>query len=122
MLARNPAEMVELPRQARKEMLALSPKEATEFLKAAAADRWGVLFAFALATGMRPEEYLGLQWKEVDLEHGVVAVRRALVWRSTGGGWYFGEPKTARSRRQIPYPLQPCEYSQSIAGSKWKSD
>lgn len=104
MLARNPAEMVELPRQARKEMMALSPKEATEFLKAAAVDRWGVLFAFALATGMRPEEYLGLQWKDVDLEHGVVIVRRALVWRSIGGGWYFGEPKTARSRRQIPLP------------------
>jgi integrase len=104
MLARNPAELVELPRQARKEMLALSPKEATEFLKAAAADRWCVLFAFALATGTRPEEYLGLQWKDVDLEHGVVTVRRALVWRSTGGGWYFGEPKTARSRRQIPLP------------------
>ncbi|HWT00030.1 MAG TPA: tyrosine-type recombinase/integrase [Pyrinomonadaceae bacterium] len=104
MLARNPAELVELPRQARKEMLALSPKEATEFLKAAVPDRWGVLFAFALATGMRPEEYLGLQWKDADLEHGVVTVRRALVWRSTGGGWYFSEPKTARSRRQIPLP------------------
>lgn len=104
MLARNPAELVNLPRQVRKEMQALSPKEATEFLKAAVEDRWGVLFAFALATGMRPEEYLGLQWKDVDLAHGIVTVRRALIWRSTGGGWYFGEPKTARSRRSIPLP------------------
>ena len=104
MLARNPAELVNLPRQARKEMQAFSPTDATEFLKAAAEDRWGVLFAFALATGMRPEEYLGLQWKDVDLERGVVTVRRALIWRSTGGGWYFGEPKTARSRRSIPLP------------------
>lgn len=104
MLARNPAELVELPRQARKEMHALSPAEAAEFLKAARQDRWGGLFAFALATGMRPEEYLGLQWKDVDLDRGVVTVRRALVWRSTGGGWYFSETKTARSRRQIPLP------------------
>jgi integrase len=104
MLARNPAELVELPRQARKEMQALSPTEAAEFLKAAASDRWGVLFAFALATGLRPEEYLGLQWKDVDLERGIVTIRRALVWRSIGGGWYFGEPKTTRSRRQIPLP------------------
>jgi integrase len=104
MLSRNPAEMVNLPRQARKEMHALSPTEAIEFLKAAAQDRWSVLFAFALATGMRPEEYLGLQWKDVDLDKGVVTVRRALVWRATGGGWYFGEPKTARSRRSIPLP------------------
>jgi integrase len=103
MLARNPAEAVELPKQSRKEMSALSPKEAAEFLKAAAQDRFGVLFAFALATGMRPEEYLGLQWKDVDLERGTVTVRRALVWREKGG-WYFGEPKTARSRRSIPLP------------------
>ena len=26
------------------------------------------------------------------------------MWRSTGGGWYFSETKTARSRRQIPLP------------------
>ncbi len=55
MLARNPAELVNLPRQERKEMQAFSPTDAMEFLKAAAEDRWGMLFAFALATGMRPE-------------------------------------------------------------------
>ena len=70
MLPRNPAEWVELPKQARKEMHALSPDEAARFRKAAAEDRWGVLFAFAVATGMRPEEYLGLQWKDVDFEQG----------------------------------------------------
>jgi integrase len=101
MLVRNPAELVDLPKQARKEMYALSPKQAMEFLKAASEDRWGVLFAFALVTGMRPEEYLGLQWKDVDLDRGTVRVQRALVWREKGG-WYFGEPKTARSRRSIP--------------------
>jgi integrase len=104
MLARNPAEAVDLPKQFRKEMHALSPDEAARFLKAAAEDRWGVLFAFALATGMRPEEYLGLQWKDVDLAHGTVTVRRALIWKDKGGGWYFGEPKTTRSRRSIPLP------------------
>lgn len=103
MLARNSAEAVDLPKQARKEMRAFSPREATEFLKSAAQDRWSVLFAFALATGMRPEEYLGLQWKDVDLERGNVMVRRALIWREAGG-WYFSEPKTARSRRSIPLP------------------
>ena len=30
-------------------------------------------------------------------------MRRTLVWRK-GGGWYFGEPKTSRSRRTIPIP------------------
>lgn len=103
-LSRNPAGLVELPKMTRKEMCALAPDEAAKFLKAAAEDRWGLLFSFAPATGMRPEEYLGLQWKDVDIVHGTVTVRRALIWRAKGGGWYFGEPKTTRSRPSIPLP------------------
>ena len=58
--ARNVATLVDLPRQTRREMHALSQEEAARFLSAAQDDRWGVLFAFAVATGMRPEEYLAL--------------------------------------------------------------
>jgi integrase len=50
---------------------------------------------------MRPEEYLGLKWSDVDLESGAAVIRRVLV-RRKGGGWYFGEPKTSRSRRTVP--------------------
>lgn len=103
MLALNPCEAVELPRMERKEMQALSPEEASCFLEAARQDRFGVLFTFALATGMRPEEYLGLQWKDINFENGTATVRRTLLWRN-GGGWYFDEPKTSRSRRTIPLP------------------
>lgn len=104
MLVQNPALMVKPPRQERKEMQALSPDEAAQFLKAALQDKWGLVFTLALTTGMRPEEYLGLQWKDVELEKGTVTVQRTLVWRRKGGGWYFSEPKTARSRRTIPLP------------------
>jgi len=38
----------------------IHPEEAVRFLKAAAGDAHGMLFTFALATGMRPEEYLAL--------------------------------------------------------------
>jgi integrase len=105
MLAQNPASLVDLPKQTRKEMQALSPEEAARFLKAADDDRYGVLFTLALITGMRPEEYLGLQWKDVNLEKGIVTVQRTLVWRRKGGGYYFGEPKTSKSRRNIPIPF-----------------
>jgi integrase len=53
---------------------------------------------------MRPEEYFGLQWKDVDWKQGAVIVQRALIWRTKGGGWYFSETKTSRSRRTIPLP------------------
>jgi integrase len=104
LLVYNPCAAVELPRTERREMKAFNPKEAERFLKAAKGNEQGVIFAFALATGMRPEEYLGLKWSDLDLHQGVAVVRRVLV-RRKGGGWYFGEPKTSRSRRTIPLPI-----------------
>jgi integrase len=104
LILRNPASLIELPKQTRKEMQALSPDAAARFLDAATKDRWGIIFMVALVTGMRPEEYLALQWKDIDLKNEVATVQRTLCWRRKGGGWYFGEPKTARSRRTIPLP------------------
>jgi integrase len=106
MLHRNPASAVDLPRMVRKEMKAMSPAEASRFLEAVRGTRQYALFNFALTTGMRPQEYLGLKWSDVDLERGSATVRRAIVWkREKGGGWAFAEPKTSRSRRTIPLPV-----------------
>jgi integrase len=104
MLSQNPAASVDLPRANRKEMKAMTPDEAGRFLAAASEDRLSALFSLALTTGMRPEEYLALQWKDIDLEKGTATVQRALVWNRKGGGWTFTAPKTARSRRTIPIP------------------
>lgn len=104
LIARNPAQFVELPKQNRDEMNALSPEMARRFLEACATDKWAVLFQLALSTGMRPEEYLGLKWSDIDFDRDLVTVQRTLCWKRKGGGYYFGEPKTSRSRRSIPLP------------------
>jgi integrase len=106
MLHRNPASAVDLPRMVRKEMKAMAPVEAGRFLDAVKGTRQYALFNFALTTGMRPQEYLGLKWSDIDLEKGSATVRRAIVWsREKGGGWQFAEPKTSRSRRTMPLPM-----------------
>ncbi|MDQ3816086.1 MAG: site-specific integrase [Acidobacteriota bacterium] len=65
----------------------------------------GLIFEFALTTGMRPEEYLAVQWSDLDMASGAVQIRRALVRHKKS--WSFEEPKTARSRRTVflPTPL-----------------
>jgi integrase len=103
-LAINPALMVDLPQNHRKEMKALSPEEAKRFLESAREDKWYVIFSLAISTGMRPEEYLGLKWKDIDWQNGAAIIQRALVWRRKGGGWTLQEPKTSQSRRTIPLP------------------
>lgn len=70
MLPQNPARHVDLPRQQRREMRALSADEALRFLEAAEGTRHGVLFELLLATGLWPGEALALRWTDIDLEVG----------------------------------------------------
>lgn len=102
MLIRNPCDVCELPRLEKTEMKYFSPDEVSRFLLEARSDKHFLVFLVALETGMRPEEYLAVQWKDIDLETGVLSVRRALVWNRKGGGFRFEEPKTSKSRRSIP--------------------
>jgi integrase len=97
----NPATAVELPRRARTEMQALNADDARRLLVAAEKAGHGTLFAVAVTTGMRPEEYLALQWKDIDIEAATATVRRVIVRRTD---WHFDEPKTSKSRRTIPLP------------------
>ena len=105
LLARNPSDFVELPKVPHKERRVLSPEEAQSFLETAEVMPHGLIFEFALLSGMRPEEYLALQWKDIDFARSTAQVRRALVRHKKT--WSFEEPKTARSRRTIylPAPL-----------------
>jgi len=105
LISRNPSDLVELPKVPHKERRVLSPDEAASFLEAADVMQHGLIFEFALLTGMRPEEYLALHWSDVDFERATAQVRRALVRHKKS--WSFEEPKTARSRRTVylPAPL-----------------
>ncbi len=101
MISQNPCELVELPKIVKREMQCFTAEETAIFLDSAKTDRYYVAFVLAIETGMRPEEYLALQWKDIDFENSRLAVLRALVLRK-GGGFTFTEPKTAQSRRSIP--------------------
>lgn len=102
LLAQNPADYVDLPRQERPEMRALTPAEAERFLEAAKEDEHFPLFALLLATGLRPGEALALRWADLDLKRGTLHVQRALTGRD--GRRRFEQPKTPRSRRTVPIP------------------
>jgi len=101
MLMQNPCDICELPRSEKAEMMYFTPEETTKFLDAAKGDKYFPAFLLAIETGMRPEEYLGLQWKDIDFDNKALSVRRALVVKK-GGGFIFTEPKTNKSRRSIP--------------------
>ena len=84
-------------------MEVLTEDECELFLQALKGERLETIFSFALATGLRPEEYLALQWKDIDSDKKTATVRRAVI-RLPKTEWYFSEPKTKSSRRTLPLP------------------
>jgi integrase len=98
LITRNPARGVALPKPSRREMRALKPDEARRFLEHALRTKYGVLFALALTTGMRPSEYLGLRWSDINWQDETVTVARTL---EKGSGWRFAGTKRPCSRRQV---------------------
>lgn len=104
LISRNPAEYVELPKVPRIERRVLNAEESRRFIAASDKIKNGLIFEFALLTGMRPEEFLAVQWGDIDFEKCTVQVRRALVRHKKK--WSFNEPKTSRSRRTIIMPKQ----------------
>jgi integrase len=99
MVPRNPADAVKAPRPTPEEMRPLSPDEAHKLMDAAHGDKLEALYILAVQTGMRQGELLALKWEDVDLNRGVVHVKRTLV--RSRGRIALGEPKTKKSRRPV---------------------
>ncbi|MGI9068550.1 MAG: tyrosine-type recombinase/integrase [Pyrinomonadaceae bacterium] len=104
LIARNPADSLrrKLPKAVEVERRVLDEEEAGKFLIACQVKPRGLIFEFALLSGMRPEEFLALQWRDLNLERGTASVRRVLVRHK--GAWRFHEPKTKGSRRPVSIP------------------
>jgi integrase len=103
LIPRNVTEAVKPPQPEKKEIKPLSSEQARALLRAAKEEKLEALYVLAITTGMRQGELLALKWEDVNLEAGTLQVRRTLC-TATGGGFTFGAPKTAKSRRSIKLP------------------
>jgi len=99
LILRNPENFVDPPRPECHEVRTLSEDETAVLLSAAKSTRLYIPVLFAVATGLRRGEVLGLRWSDVDLENGVLSVRRSLT--ATKSGLVFKQSKTAQSSRQV---------------------
>jgi integrase len=108
LIQQNPVSLVKPPRIVKNEMAFLAPAEAHRFIDATRDDSHGLILRFALSTGLRPEEYLGLQWQELVLDNalrGIARVRRVVTPLIEGGGWKWGGVKSPKSKRDVYFPL-----------------
>lgn len=70
--------------------------------------RIGKMIIILLRTGLRQEEILALQWRDVDFKENVIWVRHAVTVKK--GKPILKEPKTESSKRKIPmHPIVKLE-------------
>ena len=80
----------------------LSIEEQKIFLQYSAGTMYDTAYRLVLQTGMRAGEVGGLRWSDIDYDNGIIYVRRTLLEAKEKGGFYFGEPKSKSSVREIP--------------------
>ena len=75
----NPTEGCELPKVEHREMKTLPAERLGAFLREAKESGVYELYYLDLATGLRRGELLGLKWEDIDLQNGIIHVRRQVA-------------------------------------------
>lgn len=109
LMVKNVADKIKLPRQAQKQVKALSKDEQAIFIEAAEGERLKFLFQFALGTGLRVGELCGLRWNNADIKKGIIQVKEQVQRVKNPHGdtatmMIVCDVKTKSGNRSIPLP------------------
>src|SRR5919199_2234155 len=112
LVAENVAKEVTVPELVKKEIVPLSPSQATSLLDALRSNRLLAFYSVAIALGLRPAEAIGLRWSDVDLAERRLTVRQTIQRIRTDPGAQRGrrsrlvvdETKTDAGTRVIDLP------------------
>lgn len=108
----NPAASINLSRGSKPQIEILTRDEQSQLIRTSYQHRYGVFIRLVLFTGLRLGELLGLRWEDLDIQSGMLHIRRTLnrlskMKKPTEPGEssteiVIQEPKTQNSIRSIP--------------------
>lgn len=130
-LLRNVADLVTPPKAAPKQAAAFTLAQCQELMRALGDHRLVPAFLLAWTLGLRRGELLGLHWRQIDLERGVLYVQANLV-ELDGHLLLSLEPKTEKGRRGLILPNALVaalkdhranqEVERALAGPAWEEN
>lgn len=97
LVPKNVADDLKPPKPKKKEINPLNPEQAKAFLEAARGDRYEALYVLAIHYGLRQGELLGLKWADLNLDKGILQVRRTMS--ETREGRVEEETRSGKGRR-----------------------
>lgn len=103
----NPCSKVTIPKVEQKEKQIYTPEEVNKFLTLLKSEplKYQVFFNLAVYSGFRRGELLGLEWKDIDFDDGIISVRRTSCYTAEKG-IYTDTTKTRRSQRTLKFPKE----------------
>lgn len=105
----NPVRAVPPPKVVQKEPRSFTDEELGAFLDVAQHAIYEPLWTIALATGVRPAELTSLQWGDIDVETGVITIKRS--WgKANAKDRYLKEPKSEAGVRRMKLPTDVLGY------------
>ena len=130
MLTDNPCSRVSVPKGEKKEKQIYTIEEIEQLfgLLEEAPLKYRAFFTLAIYSGFRRGELLGLEWKDIDWDGGVINVRRTSNY-TADKGTYTDTTKTKKSQRSLKFPPVVMELlkmfkaeqdeERKALGSKW---
>jgi len=94
----------------------LTPIEVEHLLEVAQESYYYPIIYFAVSTGLRPAEILGLRWRDIDLDMLSISVSQALYKHR--GVCQFKEPKTSQSRRRVAMTPELAAFLREYKGTR----
>jgi integrase len=104
----NPAKLAGRNPQPRREEVKPFEPEEVERIAEELGSVYGPLVVVAAYTGLRPSEWVALEWRDVDRTAGVVTIERAFSYGQ------LKAPKTKGSRRRVPLPARATEALETL--------
>ncbi len=103
----NPCTKVTIPKIEQKEKQIYTPDEVAKFLDLLNSEplKYRVFFNLAIYSGFRRGELLGLEWKDIDWESGMISVRRTSNYTAEKG-ICTDTTKTRKSQRTLKFPSE----------------
>jgi len=92
----NPAARAKLPRIEKTEARAMNKREISAFVPQVRGHRFEYAFLFTMYTGLREGEVIALRWEAVDMERGIITVKKQM--QKIKGGYQVMPPKENKIR------------------------